>query len=125
MNNVWIVATAALMVLTGIGHSWLGERNVMRALLAISDPRVLSRKQRGFLRGCWHIGTIGWFATAAMLLCLSLPASELQFAVLLINSFAFMLIGAMNLMISRGFNPGWVACGLVAVASGIAAMLSY
>jgi hypothetical protein len=123
MNNGLIVLTAALMVLTGIGHSWLGERKVISAMLAITDGKVLSRLQKRFLRACWHIGTISWVAAAAMLLCLSLPLRELQFAVLMINGFAFVLIGALNLLISGGRNPGWVACLLVAVASVAAAVL--
>ncbi len=123
MNNGLIVLTAALMVLTGIGHSWLGERKVISAMLAITDGKLLSRVQRRFLRACWHVGTISWFATAAMLLCLSLPPRELQLAILSINGAAFVLIGSLNFLISRGRNPGWVACLLVAAASGVAALL--
>jgi hypothetical protein len=123
MNNGWIVLTAALMVVTGIGHSWLGERKVINAMLAITDGKVLSRMQKRFLRACWHIGTIGWVATAAMLLCLSLPPRELQLAILAINGFAFVVIGALNFLISSGRSPGWVACLLVAAASGVAAVL--
>ena len=111
------------MVLTGIGHSWLGERKVISAMLAITDGKVLSRVQKRFLRGCWHIGTLSWVATAAMLLCLSLPPRELQLAILAINSFAFMVIGALNFLISRGRSPGWVACLLVAATSVAAAVL--
>ena len=117
MNNGWIVLTAALMVVTGIGHSWLGERKVLKAMSAITDPKVLSRMQRRFLRACWHIGTVSWFAMAAILLCLSLPIKELQAAVLLICGLAFALFGIANLLISRGFNPGWVMCLAIALAA--------
>lgn len=123
MNNGLIVLTAALMVLTGIGHSWLGERKVISTMMAIADGKVLSRVQKRFLRACWHIGTISWVATAAMLLCLSLPPRELQLAILAINGFAFVLIGSLNCLISRGRSPGWVACLLVAAASVAAAVL--
>lgn len=123
MSNGWIVLTAALMVLTGIGHSWLGERKVISAMLAITDGKVLSRMQKRFLRACWHIGTIGWVATAAMLLCFSLPPRELQLAILTINGSAFVVVGSLNFLISRGRSPGWVACLLVAAASGVAAVL--
>ena len=122
MNNGWIVLTAALMVMTGIGHSWLGERRVMKALLAITDSKVLNSVQRRFLRACWHIGTVCWFAMAAILLCLSLPLRELQAAVLIITGIAFALICAANFMISRR-NPGWVFCLAVATAAGISTAL--
>lgn len=124
MNNGWIVLTAALMVLTGVGHSWLGERKVIAAMLRITDAKVLSGVQRRFLRACWHIGTVSWFAMAAMLLCLSLPPQELRAAVLGINALVFVLIGAANFQVSGGRNPGWVACLLVAVASGTGAALA-
>lgn len=119
MNNTWIVLTAALMVMTGIGHSWLGELRVMKALLAISDSKVLTSVQRRFLRACWHIGTVCWFAMAAILLCLSLPLRELQTAVLLITGIAFALIGTGNFLISRR-NPGWVFCFAVTFAAACA-----
>lgn len=114
--------TATLMVLTGIGHSWLGERKVMKALLAISDSKILSLVQRRFLRACWHIGTICWFAMAGILLCLGLPFKELQIAVLIITGIVFALTGAANFLISRR-NPGWVLCLAVAAAASTAAGL--
>jgi hypothetical protein len=117
MNNAWIVLTAALMVLVGIGHSWLGEAKVMKALLAISDNKVLNLAQRRFLRGCWHIGTLAWFAMAGMLLCLGLPIHELQRAVLGIVAVMFGLIGLGNFLISRGRNPGWIGCWFITTAA--------
>jgi hypothetical protein len=117
MNNAWIVLTAALMVLVGIGHSWIGEAKVMKALLAITDDKVLNLAQRRFLRGCWHIGTLGWFAMAGMLLCLGLPVQEHRRAALGIVAAMFGMIGLGNLLISGGRNPGWIGCWLVAAAA--------
>jgi hypothetical protein len=122
MNNGWIVTTAALMVLVGLGHSWIGERKVMKSLLLISDDKVLNLMQRRFLRGCWHIGTLCWFAMAGILLSLGLPIQQLQAAVLTICTMTFALIGLGNFWISGGRNPGWIGCLLVAVAAGSAAM---
>jgi hypothetical protein len=122
MNNGWIITTAALIVLVGLGHSWIGERKVMKSLLAITDDKVLNLMQRRFLRGCWHIGTLCWFAMAGTLLSLGLPIAQLQFAVLTICAVTFALIGLGNYLISGGRNPGWVGCLLVAAAAGSAAM---
>ncbi len=121
MNNGWIILTAALMVFTGVGHSWLGERKILQPLLAKCDAKMLNLVQRRFLRACWHIGTISWFAMAAILLCLNLPMKELQSAVLGITGFAFLLFGAANFLISGGRNPGWVGC--LAIAGAAAAAL--
>lgn len=122
MNNGWIVATAALMVLVGLGHSWIGERKVMKSMLAISDAKLLNPTQQHFLRGCWHIGSLCWFAMAGILLSLGLPMQELQTAVLVICAATFALIGVGNFWISGGRNPGWVGCLLVAAAAVVAAM---
>jgi hypothetical protein len=122
MNNAWTVVTAALIVLVGIGHSWIGEVKVMKALLAITDDKVLNLTQRSFLRGCWHLGTLAWFAMAGMLLCLGLPIAELQRAVLGIVAVMFALVGVGNFLTSRGRSPGWFGCGLI-VAAAVTAIL--
>jgi hypothetical protein len=122
MNNAWIVLTAALIVFVGIGHSWIGEAKVMKALLAISDDKVLNLAQRRFLRGCWHLGTLAWFAMAGMLLCLGLPIHELKRAVLGIVAAMFALVGLGNFLISGGRNPGWLGCWLVAAAAVTASL---
>ncbi|MBQ0933579.1 hypothetical protein KAK07_22920 [Ideonella sp. 4Y16] len=73
---------AALMVLTGIVHSWLGERKVIAAMLRITDAALLSGVQQRFLRACRHISTVSWFVLAATLLCQSLQPQALRAAVL-------------------------------------------
>ena len=123
MNNGWIILTATLMVLTGVGHSWLGEAKLLKPLLARCDAKILPLMQRRFLRACWHIGTVSWFAMAAILLCLNLPMRQLQTAVLAIAGLAFVLFGSANFLISGGRNPGWIGCLAVASAAGVSAVL--
>lgn len=117
MSNPWMVLTVVLMVLVGIGHSWIGEAKVMKALMAISDNKVLNLAQRRFLRGCWHIGTLSWFAIAGVLLCLGLPIHAIHRTVLGIVAAMFGLIGLGNFLIAGGRNPGWVGCWLIAAAA--------
>ncbi|CAN5323812.1 hypothetical protein BH11PSE11_BH11PSE11_28900 [soil metagenome] len=122
MQNGWIALTAALMVLVGLLHSWLGEQKLLRPLFAKCDAALMQPQRKNFLRAAWHLGSATWIALASILLCLSLPRREAQVAAMAIVSLSFALFGALNFLISRGRHPGWVVLLAIAAAAAMASL---
>lgn len=74
---LWLAA--ALMVVAGIAHSYLGERGFMQRLLALPGLPLL-RKDRGFtervIRVIWHAPSLYWAATGVILMILAANPSN-------------------------------------------------
>lgn len=123
---LWIAAL--LVALTGVAHSWLGERMLIGPILAYenhSAPVLQRRFARNLLRAAWHITTVTWFGVSAALVFLGtepLTASGRN-AVLSIGV-AFLVMGIAALYLSKGRHLAWTAflatAGLCFAAASIA-----
>lgn len=64
------LAAAALLVLMGVAHSYLGERYILIRLFRRQDLPKLGGSDwftRRTLRFAWHVTTIAWWGFAAIL----------------------------------------------------------
>jgi hypothetical protein len=69
MNTLLLVA-AGLILLVGAAHSYLGERYILIRLFRREDlPKLYGSDlfTRQTLRFAWHLTTIAWWGTAALL----------------------------------------------------------
>ncbi len=84
--NPWLLAASAIALLTGIAHSYLGERYILIRLFRRENLPQLFGSERfteRVLRFAWHLTTIAWFGLAIVMLVLgdSVGASRPSVAV--------------------------------------------
>ncbi len=65
-----LYAAAALMFVTGLVHSYLGERYVLMRLQRDSLPKLLGSTEftAGTLRFVWHLLTVAWWGLASLVI---------------------------------------------------------
>ena len=122
-----LAAGAFLAMLTGIAHSFLGERLIFRQLRNASlVPSLPAPPLHGaFVRiiwASWHFGSVLAFVLAGLLLHLSLqPAASVPAAIVLGAAGAGFIAGSLLVLIAtRGRHPAWLALAAVGVLSWMA-----
>lgn len=101
---------AALLLLIGIVHSWLGEKYILMRLLRRDDlPKLFGGTAftRRTLRWAWHLTTVAWWGFAALLLLLANPPLQAA-SVGIVISIIFTLHGLIALVGSRGQHLSWI-----------------
>jgi hypothetical protein len=81
--NLYFIVSALILIVTGILHSFLGERLVLGPLSRSPDlPRLLGSGafMRRTLRFTWHVTTVLLVAVAGVLLILADPAAATNLA---------------------------------------------
>ena len=89
---LWLAA--GLMIVAGIAHSYLGERGFLPRLLALPNLPLL-RRDRGFtervIRAVWHLASMYWWCTAAILAIIAAqPANPLRAIALTLSATIFL-----------------------------------
>ncbi|MGZ3182050.1 MAG: hypothetical protein ACXU8N_06370 [Telluria sp.] len=120
--NGYLATAAALTVLIGAMHSWLGERLVFSRMrrdgwVPTDGGTVLGRPHLRILWASWHVVTVLALGCAGLLLWLANPAAAAPDRALLLRAVA-LVMGACALLVcggTRGRHPAWVA--LLAVAA--------
>jgi hypothetical protein len=111
-----LLAIAALLALsTAIAHSWLGERWIIRPVLAIPDLPKLLGSRRGMkkvLRFAWHVTSLFWAGMAAILFHYSRAAKDET--VLQIVTVIYILSAVITAAVSRGRHYAWVVFTAIA-----------
>ncbi len=104
-------------ILLGLAHSVIGERMVMRPLIAwtgdaLDGSKILSMQQRRVLRASWHLVTCLGLGFAALLLSASASGSFAQAKPIVAVTF----IGAAIywLVATRGRHPAYVVLLIIA-----------
>lgn len=100
---------AALTVIIGIAHSYLGERYILLPLSRRPDlPKLFggSRFTVRTLRFAWHITTIAWWGLAAVLVLLAQPPLSIHALGVVVGA-TFLCTGAAVLVASRGRHLAW------------------
>jgi hypothetical protein len=108
---------AALIVLLGIAHSWLGERYLLMRLFKRNDlPKLLGSTAftSGTLRFVWHLLTVVWFGIAAVVVQASGQTLE-SGSVLRIFSAVALVSGLFALFFTRARHLSWL--GFLAIAA--------
>ena len=120
-----LLATAAILALvTGVVHSFLGERLIFRHLRVSSivptlpAPPLQNRHVR-ILWATWHLASVLAWAFAGLLWQLaraSLPSLSAQ-SVLMAAAAGFLAGSLLVLFATRGRHPGWIALAVVGALS--------
>jgi hypothetical protein len=112
-----LLAAAALAVLLGLAHSYLGERYILMRLFRRGElPRLFGGVEftRRTLRFAWHITSLAWAGFAALLVALATPAGGPPPVQARIISATFALSGVLALVASRGRHLSWLVFFLIA-----------
>jgi hypothetical protein len=107
---------AVLLFLTGIAHSYLGERYILIRLFKRDNlPRLLGGTSFtvGTLRFAWHLTTVAWWALACLIWMSS--TGEVSTAQMLhIIAWAALISGCFPLLFTRGRHLSWLVFFAVA-----------
>lgn len=120
--NWLLIASALLSFGSAFGHIYLGERYVLRPLLAApGDNRVLkTRSSRSLLRWVWHLPSFAWVQIAAATLLLATSPSMFDAtakALLVYIGVGVYMTGAVfNAWALRGPHVGNIALTLASLA---------
>lgn len=118
-----LIAAALLLLLTGIAHSYLGERYILIRLFKRDNlPKLFGGTAftTGTLRFVWHLLTIAWWGIAALLVWASGQALDARM-VLRVFSVVALLSGFLPLYFTRGRHLSWIAFFAVAALLWLAA----
>jgi hypothetical protein len=107
---------AALIFLTGLAHSYLGERFLLIRLFKRDDlPKLLGGTSftKGTLRFAWHLTTVAWWGLAYLIV---LGAEQAVSAKDVLNTVGVVALvsGAFPLYFTRGRHLSWVVFFAVA-----------
>lgn len=122
MSTILLVITAFLLVLTGIGHSVLGELRLLRPLFQQRIGIVSSRLARFLLRLAWHFLSLAWLLLAIVLLTLRFQPEHALQNILVSVGLVFTIVGIFDAIGSKGRHVGWPALTGIGLASLLAAM---
>lgn len=111
--NAHLVVAAALVVVGGAAHSWLGERYILIRLLRRTDlPHLFGSDvfTKRTLRLAWHLTTVAWLGFAVLLLRHALPAGDGMLAsqAAEVVSWTFLASAVVALVGSRGRHLSWL-----------------
>ena len=101
---------AALIFLTGVAHSVLGERYILMRLFRRDNlPKIFGSTAftTGTLRFAWHITTVAWWGFAVLLWQIGSGALTPR-SVLSVLGYTAILSGLLPLFITRGRHLSWV-----------------
>lgn len=120
-----LLATAAVLaIVTGLVHSFLGEKLIFRHLRnatlvpTLPAPPLQSRHVR-ILWATWHLASVLAWAFAGLLWTLAQDSSAAMSSQLILAAVgAAFLAGSLLVLVgTRGRHPGWVALGAVGFLS--------
>lgn len=124
-----LLSAAALAVVLGAAHSWLGERYILIRLFHRADLPALFGSDlftKRTLRFAWHLTTLAWWGLASILFLAAGPGSidaRLR-AMLDMVALTFLLSGLIGLVWTRGRHVAWVVFALIAGATWVGARTS-
>lgn len=111
MDKLLLVA-AALAILLGVGHSYLGERYVLMRLFRRTElPKLFGSDvfTRRVLRFAWHLTSVAWWGFAAILVILaSGDPARFRENTLLVLAVTFGIHAAITAGFSRGRHLAWI-----------------
>jgi hypothetical protein len=121
VGEVFLVASAALLVLTAIVHSALGERHLLMPLMSQTNGIMASKLARFVVRFAWHLTSMSWLVLAVILLALEFQPERAFKDALVATGAAFTAAGVFDALGSRGKHIGWPLLTAIGIASLLAA----
>ena len=124
MSGILLCVAAALTVLIGLAHSYLGERYILTRLFRRPLPPLFGSDgfTRRTLRFAWHLTTVAWYGFAALLLLWARQggrATELRIVAL-----TFLVTALVTLISSRGRHLAWPVFLAIAILAWLTAGLA-
>jgi hypothetical protein len=116
-----LTIAALIMLVTGIAHSYLGEKYIlMRLFRRDSIPELLGSDEltKNTLRFALHITSITWFGLAAIMYFENAPSSLFLYTVATIS----FVSAAMAAFFTKGKHFSWIAFLSVGILTLIATM---
>jgi hypothetical protein len=120
MSDWFLNIAAALLIVTGVAHSLLGERRLIVPLLSRQEGILANKLARFILRFAWHLTSVTWAVLALTLIRLVHDAATARWWAAALTGVAFTGAGLFDLICSRGRHVGWP----LLTGIGIAALLS-
>ena len=113
--NIWLAVASLSYLSLACAHSWLGERRVLRPLLAeewkLRLPRTVANP---LLRWAWHLTSLIWLAVAGILAAAATGSAVPAFVIDLFGATG-LLSGAVMLVALRGVHAAWAVFALGAL----------
>jgi hypothetical protein len=111
-----IYGAALLLFVTGVLHSYLGERYILIRLFKRDNLPALfggTVFTAGTLRFAWHLTTVAWWGLGYLLLVIAGPGLEARHA---LNAIAVIALvsGIFPLVLTKGRHLSWVVFFTVA-----------
>jgi hypothetical protein len=122
--NTWLFIASALAVLTGLAHSYLGERYILIRLLRRTDlPQLFGSDvfTKRTLRFAWHLTSIAWVGAAVNLWVLARGDAAAGIRIL---SATFFVTALVTVAGSRGRHLAWLVFLAIAAAAWLGASAS-
>jgi len=122
--NSWLLLASVLAVLTGVAHSYLGERYILGRLFRRTElPHLFGSDvfTKRTLRFAWHLTSIAWVGAAVSFWVLARGDATGGIRVLSATFFLTSLVTAAG---SRGRHLAWPVFLAIAVAAWLGASAS-
>ncbi|MEM8962723.1 MAG: hypothetical protein AAGD38_14655 [Acidobacteriota bacterium] len=120
--NLALPIAAALLILIGLVHSYLGERYILIRLFRRDLPKLFGDDwfTRRTLRFAWHLLTVACFGFAAILI-VATTATDFRHATLLVIAATFLITALIAGGFTKGRHLSWVVFLVIAVLTYLAA----
>ncbi|MGB4115047.1 MAG: hypothetical protein WBK51_00700 [Polaromonas sp.] len=112
-----LILAAVLMFVTGIAHSYLGERYILIRLFKRDDlPKIFGSTAftTGTLRFVWHLTTVAWWGLAWLIL-IAAGGAVSKDQVLGVIGVVALVSAAFPLYFTRGKHLSWLVFLLIGV----------
>jgi len=121
MGTAGLTIAAVLCVTIAIVHSWLGERQILRIVLAATQDRRQSFRR--IVRGAWHLTSFAWAVCGAVLAVYAVhPPGAAGRAVIVILG-AFLVVNALTCLFVSGVRHPGVPIFLLAGLAALSALI--
>ena len=103
-----LTTASIIMLMTGVAHSFLGEKYILMRLFRIENISELlggDKFTQNTLRFAWHITSITWFGIAAVLL---FDNNQTPFFLYTVATVSF-VSAAMAALFTKGKHLSWLA----------------
>ena len=121
--NTGLLLAAALIALTAIAHSVLGERYILTRLFRRADlPTLFGSDEftRRTLRFAWHITSVAWLGLAGALMVLAGDGAPTRAALVQVVGATFAASAGIAALGSRGRHLSWIVFTAIALLAWLA-----
>ena len=118
--NGYFITGAILLVLIGLAHSVLGERQLLMPLFRDGRDHFFLKNPwaKNILRFAWHLITIAWCGMAAAAVDMAAGGRLTEWSIWAFTA-TFALTGLVILFFSRGRHIAWIVFLIISGCFGL------